>query len=73
MQFDGRKGRGTYLCSRNMIFRLLDDDEWIYLLLVDLYRPGGSYSQASDDGFDASAACVRVFIAYGKRSEWCAL
>ena len=73
MQFDGRKGRGTYLCGRNTIFQFLDDDEWIYLLLVDLHRPGGSYSQAVDDEFDASAACARVFIACGKRCEWCTL
>ena len=44
MQFDGRKGRDTYLCGRNVIFQFLDDDEWIYFLLVDLHKPGDSYS-----------------------------
>ena len=73
MQFDGRKGRDTYLCGRNTIFRFFDDDEWIYLRLVNLHRPGGSCLQAADDGFDASAACARVFIAYGQRCEWCTL
>ena len=73
MQFDGRKGRDTYLCGRNTIFRFLDDDEWIYLLLVDLHRPGGSYSQAADDEFDASAACARVIFACCRRFEWCTL
>ena len=53
MQSDGRKGRDTYLCGCNTIFRLSDDDEWIRLPLMNLHRPGGSCLQAADDGFDA--------------------
>ena len=73
MQSDGRKGRDTYLCGRNMIFRFLDDDEWIHLPLMNLYRPRGSCVQAADDGSDALVACARVFIAYGQRCEQCTL
>ena len=73
MQFDGRKGRDTYLCGRNTIFRFLDDDEWIRLPLMNLHRPGGSCLQAADDGLDVVAACSHIFIAYGQRCDWCTL
>ena len=62
MQSDGRKGRGTYLRVCNTIFWVLDDDEWIYLLLVNLHRPEGSRLQAADDGVDALVACARVSL-----------
>ena len=73
MQSDGRKGRDTYLCGHNTIFQVLDDDEWIRLSLMNLHRPGGSCLQAADDGLDAVAACACVFIAYGRRCDWCTL
>ena len=68
MQSDGRKGRDTYLRGCNTIFRVLDDDEWIYLLLVNLHRPGGSRLQAANDGVDAWLH-ESAFIAYGQRCE----
>ena len=63
MQSDGRKGQGTYLCGLNTILSLLDDDQWIYLLLVVLHRLGGSYPQVADDNFEALAACARAVFA----------
>lgn len=62
MQSDGRKGRDTYLRGCTQCFGSLDADEWIYLLLANLHRPGGPCSQAADDGWDALVACAHVSL-----------